>query len=280
MPYFWTNTIWYIILGITTMLVMMYILYRTEHRGKMFAFYLTASGVVFVVEAIIFLFFKAYNYYPLLVPGSTLHDGLAGNLFSQFSVASTALLLSVFNLHYRYYILFGVVYGIIEELFLFLGIYQHNWYQTWMTIVLFPIYTYVVKRLYIRAKSKLTPFLYYVYMFLGLWALHFGITVWPFLILGYQNFTPYVFSDPTSNMAFLTIIDYILLYSIMYCIYIKSPKWIWQAAGIAAICLINYIEYRLQLWYVKEGWFGIYVSIRIISMYFYIRIYDKLYNHR
>jgi len=223
--YFWTNTIWFILLGILTIFEIVYALYKSKYRKQTLAFYLTASGVGFVGESFLFLFFKAYNYYPMLIPGNTLHDGLVGNLFSQFSVAATALLIAVLNLDYRYFIIFAGVYAIIEELFLFLGIYRHNWYHTWMTVVLLLVYFRLVKIMYARLNNRLTPLLNYLYFFFALWPLHFGLTVFPFMVYGYQIYIAYIFSDPTSNETFLMILNYIVLYSVMRLIYFSNSKW-------------------------------------------------------
>jgi hypothetical protein len=91
--------------------------------------------MAFSIEVTIFCFLKAYNYYPMVFPQSPINDGLAGNLFSQFSITATSLLIAVFNLNDYYFFIFGGIYGIIEELFLKLGIYSHNWYQTWITVL-------------------------------------------------------------------------------------------------------------------------------------------------
>jgi hypothetical protein len=86
-----------------------------------------------IFETIIKIVFKAYMYYPKIIMNSTYDDSLAGNLFSQFSVGSTALIIAVFQLNCFWYALFAGVYCLIEELFLAMGIFSHNWYHTWMT---------------------------------------------------------------------------------------------------------------------------------------------------
>lgn len=279
MDYFWTNTIWYIALGVLTILQIAYALYRTERPKQLIAFYFTISGVGFVGEANLLMFFKAYNYYPMIFPGSTIHDSLAGNLFSQFLLAATALLAVVLNLNYRYHVLFACLYGLIEELFLLLGIYQHNWYQTWMSVVFLVIYFQIVKILYIKLNKGLTPALYYLYLFLGLWPLHFATTVWPFMITGKVMFYMYLFSDPLNNSTFLMIFDYLTLFSAMLGIYFKLNL-LWKPVGIIALYIFQYIQYMFQWLYVEQGWFFVYTSIEIFCMYVYLYILDRLYEQK
>ncbi len=106
MTYFWSNTIWFILLGITTILEITYIIVNAEKRRLLFALYLTISGMTYSFEVTIFGFLKSYDYYPMIFHQiSRLDDGLAGNIFSQFSVSATALIISFLNLKYYWYLI-------------------------------------------------------------------------------------------------------------------------------------------------------------------------------
>src|SRR6266511_5319082 len=102
MDYFWTNTIWYILLGIATIFELIFVMLKARNRRLTIAFYLTVVGIVLHFETIIFIFMKAYNYYPMILknPPMPSDDMLLGNLFSQSSVSATALLVAVFNLRF------------------------------------------------------------------------------------------------------------------------------------------------------------------------------------
>ena len=103
MNYFWTNTIWYILLGISTLFELIYVLVKAKKRRLAFAFYLTILGIVLIFETIILIFFSAYYYYPMRLQDSHfLFDRiLAGNLFSQFSVSAIALLVTIMNFDFH-----------------------------------------------------------------------------------------------------------------------------------------------------------------------------------
>ena len=77
---FWTNTIWYVLLGILTLVELVFIIVKTENRRLAFAFYLTISGLVLYFEMAILIFLKAYTYYPKILkhPPIPYHDVLAG----------------------------------------------------------------------------------------------------------------------------------------------------------------------------------------------------------
>jgi hypothetical protein len=139
---FWNYTIWYVLLGVLTLVELAYVLVKAKRRRLAVAFYLTILGIVLSYETVILIFMRAYVYYPMILkdPPMAFDAILAGNLFSQFSVSATALLVTILNLDYRWYLAFGVIYGAIEEAFLALGVYSQNWYQTWMTVIGLPLY--------------------------------------------------------------------------------------------------------------------------------------------
>lgn len=110
MNYFWTNTIWYLILGIATVFEVAYFIVKATDRKLVFIFYLTICGIAFAYDLIVYNFFKGYMYYPMIILDTVtpdkqiaqqiirFHDGLIGNFFSQYSVAATAVLITVLNL--------------------------------------------------------------------------------------------------------------------------------------------------------------------------------------
>lgn len=278
MAYFWTNTIWYIILAALTIMQLAYVLYNAKARWRLLAFYLTASGLGFVFEANCFMIFKSYNYYPMIFPGSTINDGLAGNLFSQSSVAATALWIATANMNYRYNLLFACLYCLVEELFLLLGIYQHNWYRTWMTFPLLIIYFELVKIMYIKLNKRFTPALHYIYLLLGLWPIHFALSVWPFMISGKAMVYTYLLPDPLSNSTIMLILNYLLMFNVTYASLFLLADWWWKPVGVLALWLAGYLQQKLQLLYVQDGWFLPYSAVTIIGMFLYVYLLDKFYE--
>lgn len=280
MSYFWTNTIWYILLGVTTSFQLFFVITKSQNRQQTFAFYLTILGIVLSFESVILIFLKAYTYYPKIIPNPPLpfDDVLAGNLFSQFSVAATALLAIVFNLNYYWFFLFGGMYGIIEESFLALGIYSHNWYRTWMTVTIFPLFCWLAKIMYAKITRGTNPLLYYGFIFLGLFSLNIITLTWGFMLLRLQDFSRTVLSDPVSSRHFLVIVHFLLLSISMMFIYFSRLKWRWKALVILVNYIIYYSGYVLNLVWIKKGWFLPVSTITIFWMYLSILILDRLYG--
>ncbi|MGE4485240.1 MAG: hypothetical protein AB7C97_09045, partial [Oscillospiraceae bacterium] len=122
---FWSNTIWYILLGVSSIVSMIFVLKKTENRRFTAAFALAVLGFVYMLEAILIILLNAYIYYPKLMVNDLFQDLVLGNIFSQTSIAATSALAIVYDLSFGWTVLFAAVYYLIDILFVKLGIYEH-----------------------------------------------------------------------------------------------------------------------------------------------------------
>jgi hypothetical protein len=274
---FLSNTIWYILLGISTLIEMILILKKAKNKKRVIALFLIIAGMTFSFEAVTYCFLRAYDYYPMIIPQSPIDDGLAGNLFSQFSITTTALLIAVLNLKYHWFFVFAVIYGIIEELFLGLGIYSHNWYETWMTMLgLIPLFA-VVKRLYkkysIYTNSNIKR---YFFMAFALFTLYMPTIFWIPVLTGIITPNTKILPDAMNSYVLICFLNLFVLSITCMIVYFSKLKWLLKSMIILALYFVIYFAYKINLIYVKEGWFLIFSSIDIWGMYLCIFIIDKL----
>jgi hypothetical protein len=254
---------------------------KARNRRLTIAFYLTVVGIVLHFETTIFIFMKAYNYYPMILknPPMPIDDMLLGNLFSQTSVSATALLVAVLNLKYYWYFIFAVIYGIIQELFVALGIYNHNWYRTWMTVVSLPIYFWIAKKMYEKITSGIKPLFYYGYIYLGLFILSSAtLTHILFMITRHEDFNTTLLPDPVNSRFIILWIHFHLLAIPIMLMYFLRFKLIWKALVILVLYILYYIGYKLNLIWIKEGWFLTVSTVTIFGMYLSVFILDRLYD--
>lgn len=277
---FWSNTIWFLLLGVTIFIELIFILVKVRNRRRVLALYISLAGLVFSYEIVIGGL-HAYQYFPMIIPHSMYDDGVVGNYFSQFSVSATAMLIAVFKLNYYWYVIFAVAYGGIEELFLTLGIYEQYWYRTWMTVASLPLLFWIGKKVYESGSKHIRPALLYMYIFLGLITLQ-AHTMWIFRLLGIFSFGPSLDVPPERSGldSLISGIYYLIVFSTMIAIYFSKIKWVWKALTILGLYIAHYIIFKLQLMYYKEGWFLAYTTIALISLYLYICILDNLYGQR
>jgi len=279
MDLFWTNTIWYVLLGILTIFQVIVSIIKAKRRQFSFAFYMTLVGLVLFFETMILIVFSAYNYYPMIILTSPFDDVLAGNLFSQFLVAATALLVAVFKLKYYWILILSAMYGLIEELFLALEIYSHNWYRTWMTIVGLIIYFWWAKKNYLKSLESIKPLRYYGYIISGLFPLNVVTILWGFTLSRYQNYTTNLFPDPIRSPYVGAVFYYLFVAIIMVLIYFSKLKWRWKTMVIIAIYVINYLAYKLHiLYFYNIQWFLIFSTVSIFSIYLSVVFLDRLFK--
>lgn len=277
-PVFWTHTIWYLLLAITTVFELILVLSRAESRKTVAALYFSVSGMAFSIEAVICCFLKAYTYSPMIFPQSPFDDWLAGNLFSQFSISATALLIAILRLKHYWSFLIALGYGLVEELFLYLGIYAHNWYRTWMTEIGITVFFRVTGRIYIDSLKSISLARRYAYIFFGLFTLHMPTIIWTFKLSGIQTFSYSILKDAVSSYSLLALINLFVLANTIMIIHILRFKWHWKASVILALYIAYYIMFKLDLIYIKEGWFLIFTTVNIFGMYLYTYIMEKLYE--
>lgn len=277
---FWTHTVWFILLGITTLIELVIIFTKVTNRKAVFAFYLTLCGLAFSFEMIILSVLKAYQYYPMIIPSSPPDDSIAGNLFSQASIPATALLIAVLNLRYYWYFIFAIAYVVIEELFLVLGVYEQNWYQSWMTLLLTMLFFWITKHAYRLCFRRLKGFMFYLFIFLGLVALHQNLTVWGLRLSGVQLFSDSLLADKQHSLVVLSSSYMLLLGVIIMLLFFVGIHWGRKLTVILLLYIGHGVAMMFDLIIYKEGWFWISTSISIWSMYLFTFLLDQFYASR
>lgn len=277
--YFWSYTVWYVLLGILAVIELTYALVRADDRKFAFAYYLSLTGAAFHVEVFLMNMMKAYTYYPMIIPNAPFDDSLVGDVFSQISVAATALLVCILKLRVRWILLLVLLYGLVEGLFLALGIYSHNWYRTWMTLVLLAFYFFLSQKLYERMLKRMRPPVLYALVVAGLFPMYIVTVAWAFILAGYQNFSLTLLPDPNASRSLLVMLHFALLTGSMMYIRYGKPARYWSAAIVLCHYGLNYLLSKYNLMYFHSGgWYLIYTTATMLWNYFSIVILDRLYT--
>lgn len=278
---FWTNTIWYIVLGILTIIELIFVMNKVKRKWFTLAFYFTILGLTLSFETVILIFLQAYEYYPFILtnPPLAYDDILAGNVFSQMSVSATGLIFSVLKLRFYWGFIFGFIYGVIEELFLHLEIYSHHWYRTWMTIILIPIFFYISRWIYNKLSTNIKPIYYYFCIFLGLFPLYIIFLVWGIFILTEIQTMSISYSDnPIWSRSIIILFQFsIYAWFLMYAI-LKDVKRYMQTVIILLLYLLYFVCYRLDIFIIKDGWFIVVSTVSIVWMYLSIYLMNRWYG--
>ena len=178
---------------------------KIQKRKFTIAFTLATLGIVYLLESILVISFRSYTYYPEIVD-DLFQDAVLGNVFSQVSISSTSAFAIVFGLSYKWYFIFAVVYFLIEELFIKLGIYQHFWYKSIYTGIGFIPLFWFIKMWHNKLISSPKYFIHYITIFLGTFAAASNTIIMPMKLLGIQVFKVNFYGEISKNHTTTAVI--------------------------------------------------------------------------
>jgi hypothetical protein len=194
---------------------------KTRDRKRLFAFWFAVLGFTYCLEASLLLLFEAYTYHPMIRPDDPFFDAVLGNIFSQVSVSSSAVLICVLGLSVWSLAGFSAAYFLIDILFVYLGVYEHYWYRSVFTLAGFFIYGLIVKRWYRYMFSNPSKWIFYPTLFFSVFASTANLTGTALKLLGLRVFNSAFYSDPSKNHTAMALIYGAVLIIIM----ITLHKW-------------------------------------------------------
>ena len=277
---FWTNTIWYLLLDLFTLIELTVILVKSKRRKFDVAYYFTLCGtVVLFFETTVFLLLRGYDYFPMIIPDPPFDDNLLGKVFSQLSVSATALLVSVFNLKLLWILVLSGMYGLIEELFLALGIYRHNWYQTWMTVVSLIGFFWMAKKYYAKLLKGTKPVAHYFNVFVGLFPMIVLTILWAFSLSGYQRYVSDTMPSPDVYRILLANAYYVFLSVPMMLIYYYRLAWPWKLCVALLLHGVIYAAYQANvIWFANGWWYLLFSTSTILWTYYSVVLIDRFFK--
>ncbi|MCX8131588.1 MAG: hypothetical protein N3I35_16030 [Clostridia bacterium] len=274
-PTFWTNTIWYVLLGITSVVASILIIRKPDCRKFNIAFTFTTLGFVYSAESILLGFYGgAYNYYPKISKDAFL-DTVMGNHFSQLSICTTLVLLVIYKSRTIWNFISAVIYYLIEILFLKLGVYQHNWYKAWITLVGLIVLAFLFKKWYYKLLNSPKFLTYYFALYFAVVSsyglVRSAFVYGKFRIINYNVF-PNVFKD---NLILVHIPLFIII-NIMIYVYQMKLSWFVKCMVFSGLFLTQFILTKIGVITIRPGWFLTITSADVLSCYLIVVIMDSL----
>lgn len=89
-----------------------------------------------------------------------------------------------------------------------------------------------------------------------------------------------ILPDAMRSYASLTLSNMLITCITCIIIYFSKLRWLWKSIVFISLYIVVYFEIKMNLIYIKEGWFLIFTTIDIFGAYLYIFILDKLYGKR
>lgn len=273
---FWTNTIWFLLLFISSIVSAILILHKAQNPRFAFAFLFSAIGISFVFEAILVLGFKAYSYYPKLFRDSYL-DIIFGNYFSQISVSATSLLLAVYESSYIWYGVFGFIYFLIEVLFIKLGIYEHFWYKSVYTFFAFILFASLIKIWYKSSKDSKSRLINYLCLYFSVASFSTFTIFLGQRLLGIQLLqSKLFFTDVNRNNTSSGFVYQFIVLNYLIILYKSNLNRVVKAIAFAFLYLAQYLAYRMGYLYITDGLFFLVTSLDLLGCYCLIVVFNYL----
>ncbi|REE55363.1 hypothetical protein A8990_17215 [Paenibacillus taihuensis] len=165
---------------------------------------LSYSGMIYVFEFFIFIWKDSYRYSPHLL-SIPYYDNALGAVFSNLlSVPVVSLFVAVYRLSWRWIVCLSLAYGGVEWLFLHWGIYQHNWWRTWYTILSLMLFFMLTRqwKIWLAGRSRLFKF---VTLLMFAWSV-VATLVYTLAVTGVRIFHIGYFQDPYHDDIFFSAI--------------------------------------------------------------------------
>ena len=278
--YFWTNTIWFLLLFAVTIAMVTVALVKSDNRKFLIAFYLAMVGLYYVFEYFLVVVMGAYEYHPKIFPDDPFLDTYMGNVFSQTSIAGMCSLVISLKLKAKWYFIFAAGYFLLELLFINLGIFVTHWYKAIYTpIILVPL-IWVMKKWYFTAAITWRKIDDRLLLFLGVVALGANAVSFPMRLLEIEVFTGKFFADPSRDHTATAMIYGVFYISMLISAYRVKGRWIWKGLLFAGLFLIEYASHKAGLMRNREGWFVWITLIQMAVYYFFICVLGNLLKKR
>lgn len=117
-----------------------YSFYKNRNRKLLFAHLMSNIGFAYIFEYFVLNLFKAYVYRPKVFKMRKF-DNIFGAILSQgIFIPFSAIFITTFQFGWKVKLLFSVYFSVVEEVFIRLGVYRHNWWKTVYTFILMPGY--------------------------------------------------------------------------------------------------------------------------------------------
>ncbi|WP_027085767.1 hypothetical protein [Cohnella panacarvi] len=225
------NFVPYFSLIVLSLAVLIWIFMQTK-QFHTFVIYIAFAGMIYVFEIVIVVVFAAYEYKPQITSIRYLDNMIGASVSNTITVPTIATLISVFQLRFRWILLFALMFGFIETLFVHLGVYVHHWWRSCFTVGSLLLYFSLTKWWFRQFRSGSRP-IQAVSFFVYTMALVLTF-MFVFLLLGIRLLEPGIFKDVYRDDTFsLSVYGAVKALMITAAIFwLKNWRWLIAAAAV------------------------------------------------
>jgi hypothetical protein len=261
------NILWYIILAIIGIAASAYALYKRRGTYKIsavFVFYLFAACLAWTGEFLVLGLFNAYRYKTGIVQDMWAQNLLGHLILNTTLYPASAIIMVVYSFRFGWMTFVAVFLTAVETLCLKYGVYEHNWWRTYMTAITVYGLLYFENKWYAKIKNGCSGFTRaFTYYFVAMIIAHLPAPI--LLLLGKQyyhmdfvyNLVPNLF-----KVSILIVFFYHLIESFVFVIFTcVLKKWYWKIAPFIVNITCQFIFVKMGILNFWNGWNLIYTLI-------------------
>lgn len=277
-PTFWTNTIWYLLLLFSS-IVAAVVTYKNSHnRSFTVLFSLAVLGFTYWIEVTLVMIFGAYTYHPMITPDDPFFDTVLGNMFSQISITTTAVMVCTLHVKNIYIPIFALFYFFLDVLFSHLGIYVHNWYRSAYTLIGFMPLLWLIRQWYRMLVNSATKskWLKNPTLFLAAFAAGSNTLLTSMKWMGLQVFHIGIFPEMSKDHTATALVYGPALIAIYMVLRRRHVPRMVKAISFVALFLIQYVLHRMGFIIIPPGWFPVVAALDLFGFYFWVAYLMRL----
>lgn len=183
--------------------------------------------------------------------------------------------IAAFRMRFRWIIfIIAAIFG-IEELFLWLGIYEHNWWKSWFTPIILFASVFVIKW-WRNSVEAPTLFIQFITVYMAITTIFQGISFGLTAILGTHQYKIGWFESPYQDHIAFSVLIWIIYALLLTIIIIKYYRIKWMALLFFSDLAFHSFMVKMDILEINAFWNPAYFSVILMLLLMLIR---KLNNY-
>lgn len=268
------NKIPFIVLFLIHTCLLGFSFYKSKSKKQLFTLLMSNTGLAYLLEFFVLNLFNAYKYKPRVMKNN-FFDNIFGAILSQaIFVPFTAVFSTAFKLGWVWKLLGGIYFSLIELIFLRLKVYKHNWWRTFYTLILIPVY-FKISDWWNFLLIKKNPFIRFISLFLTIMVTEANL-LFVFASTRKIRFGFGKYHSWTEH--FIIVPLYAISLSLISTLsFLKQNNWSAKLRVLLTIVGLDWLFKKKKL--LKKNLHGVdYVAIRILAVFLYGQFRDWVYG--
>ncbi|WP_264806163.1 hypothetical protein [Cytobacillus sp. NCCP-133] len=263
------NLLWFMALVLISLWIM-YITYKKTKFRHNLALYFFTMGLAFIMEYIVLILGGAYTYYPRFFSNQWYDDVFGSSISQAFFIPSVLVAIAAFRIPVKWVVLIIVAILGLEEFFLWLGIYEHNWWKSWFTSIILFVSVFVVKWWRNRIEGR-GFFFQFVTIYMTITTIFQGLTFYLTAILKTHHYTLGLFESPYQDHIAFSVFIWLIYAVLLTVIIMRFYRFVWLALLFFADFSFHTILIKMEILHVSSCWHPIYFSLMLIILLMIIK---------